>query len=271
MNKDSIEQLLKDEGLEPNTEFAFDWTGTLVSKLDRTPSPYFTRTFDICRLVDDTCSFRIVSAVKYGNNYINARRLEINRIINDRNVDEYVTQGNIRIIHPPKLPLHFKPHAWTNRQFIIGDRPCREIQVGNKLENAITVLIRDPKMSICTEEPLTGDLPKGCEQRDGIIAYDGTPHFTFSTLSDFSKWLIVCRWAGVYEMLGKKLLEASDRDVIPMQLDMYHKMRGVGPIDDKYIAGFSCLAREPEKTEFFSGASGEMNKIITQAIKVLGR
>jgi len=90
-----------------------------------------------------------------------------------------ISSFDVKVIKPPKTPEMFQD-AEADLVVVFGDRPCREIQAGNKA-GAFTVLIRDKGVSECTKEPLVGEF-------EGE-PYDGVPNMTFYSLEDATKWL----------------------------------------------------------------------------------
>jgi hypothetical protein len=165
--------------------FTFDWTGTLVSKLTREPAEDAAELLLKLKEMYPNARFRIVSIAAD----IEPRKMEIAETLDEMGVSDVIDE--VLVIHAPKKPVHFKVGDDKTLSVVWGDRPCREIQAGN-LAGAFTILVRDPKVSICCDEFRIGDME---DENGDTDSYFGWPDRTFDSLGEGLDWFVLKRKA----------------------------------------------------------------------------
>ena len=147
--------------------FIFDWTGTLCSKKTRLLAPGAPAIVKAIRKEWPIAGMEILSIA---NGSAEERREEIEGLLAEAGIRDFFRE--ITVIKPPKKPEHFINPDFR-RIVVVGDRPCREIANGN-LAGADTILIRDPEISECCDEPLVGEF-------EGV-PYKGAANHTYPSL-----------------------------------------------------------------------------------------
>ena len=147
--------------------FVLDWTGTLCGKKTRLLAPGAP---DLVKVIKAKYSISRVEVLSIANGSSEERSEEIERLLGEAKIREFVDK--VTIIKPPTKPGHFISTEFR-RVVVIGDRPCRVIANGN-LAGAHTILVRDPEVSECCDEPLVGEF-------EGV-PYMGKPSQHYATL-----------------------------------------------------------------------------------------
>jgi hypothetical protein len=147
--------------------FVIDWTGTLCGKKTRLLAPGAPALVKTIKSKYPISQLEVLSTANGSSEEISE---DIERLLGEAGIREFVDK--VTIIKPPKNPEHFTS-AEFRRVVVIGDRPCREIANGN-LAGAHTILVRDPEVSECCDEPLVGEF-------EGV-PYKGKPSQHYATL-----------------------------------------------------------------------------------------
>ncbi|MFP6601870.1 MAG: HAD hydrolase-like protein [Pirellulaceae bacterium] len=147
--------------------FVIDWAGTLGGKktgLLASGAPA------LVKAIREKYSVAQIEVLSITTGSSEERSEEIERLLGEAGIRELFDK--ITIIEPPAKPEYFTSSEFR-RVVVIGDRPCREIANGN-LAGAHTILVRDPEVSECCDEPLVGEF-------EGV-PYKGKPSQHYVTL-----------------------------------------------------------------------------------------
>lgn len=147
--------------------FILDWTGTLCSKKTRLLAPGAAVLVKAIRKEWPIARIEILSTA---NGSAEERSEEIESLLAAAGIRDFFSE--ITIIEPPKKPEHFT-NSGFRRIVVVGDRPCREIANGI-IAGANTILIQDPNISECCDEPLVGEF-------EGV-PYKGAPDHIYPSL-----------------------------------------------------------------------------------------
>ena len=147
--------------------FIFDWTGTLCSKKTRLLAPGAPAIVKAIRKEWPIAGMEILSTA---NGSAEERSEEIESLLAEAGIRDFFRK--ITVIEPPQKPEHFINPDFR-RIVVVGDRPCREIANGI-IAGANTILIQDPNISECCDEPLVGEF-------EGV-PYKGAPDHIYPSL-----------------------------------------------------------------------------------------